>query len=155
MPKAPKKKTNQAAKAAAPTSRPKAKDPKASHLYTDDNPATTIHGTGFKDRAAAEHTLELISKRSLIYQFQTVNTLFHRAKGHPHKGQGIEEAMEVFREWLDVTYPEAKNALRAGGWKPLLSKRCVERYLPRLKESKIKGMPEALAFAERCEWDSF
>ncbi|KAF3761509.1 hypothetical protein M406DRAFT_353134 [Cryphonectria parasitica EP155] len=32
------------------------KDPKASHLYTDDNPETTLHGTGFKDAAAAEKT---------------------------------------------------------------------------------------------------
>ena len=56
--------------------------------------------------------------------------------------------MQIFREWLDVTYPAAKSSLRADGWKPLLSKRCVERYLPRIKESKIKDMAEAIAFAE-------
>lgn len=32
------------------------KDPKTSHLYTDDNPETTLHGTGFKDAATAHKT---------------------------------------------------------------------------------------------------
>ena len=146
MPKAPKKKTNQARKPAVPS---RNKDKKASHLYTDDNPATTIHGTGFKDSATANHTLQLISQRSLTYQFQTVNTLWHRANGHPHKNPQIEEAMKIFRNWLDKTYPESKESLRAGGWKPLLSKNCVKKYLPRVKEAKIDDMNEALQFAER------
>lgn len=34
----------------------KEKDPKASHLYTDDNPETTLTGTGFKDAATAINT---------------------------------------------------------------------------------------------------
>lgn len=34
----------------------KEKDPKQSHLYTDDNPETTLHGTGFKDAATANKT---------------------------------------------------------------------------------------------------
>ena len=55
------------------TTSTKKKDGRDSHLYTDDNPKTTIHGTGFKDAAAAERTLKLIENRSLIYQFQTVN----------------------------------------------------------------------------------
>lgn len=32
------------------------KDPKSSHLYTDDNPETTLQGTGFKDADAANKT---------------------------------------------------------------------------------------------------
>ena len=48
----------------------------------------------------------------------------------------MREAMEVFREWLDVTYPAAKDALRAGGFKPLLSKKTVEKYLPQIENSK-------------------
>jgi hypothetical protein len=95
---------------------------KDSHLYTDDNPATTLHGTGFKDAATANNTLELISKRSLTYQFQTINTLFHRARNHPSVKKaktsdgapaGINEALEIFKTWLDETYPAAKAALRA------------------------------------------
>ncbi|KAI7481527.1 hypothetical protein KC351_g6327 [Hortaea werneckii] len=130
------------------------KDPKTSHLYTDDNPSTTIHGTGFKDAATAHHTLHLIQTRSLTYQFQTVNTMFHRAAHHPamkkeknetspstsssspgknSSHQGMQAAMTIFRHWLDDTYPAAKAALRAGGgFKPLLSKSLVEKFLPRI-----------------------
>ncbi|KAK3050251.1 hypothetical protein LTR09_008641 [Extremus antarcticus] len=122
------------------------KNPKDSHLYTDDNPKTTIHGTGFKDRAAAERTLQLIEKRSLIYQFQTVNTMFNRAKHHPSMKKAVEgsagtadmrAAMEVFKNWLEVTYPAERDALRAGGFKPLLSKKVVQRYLSKIEESNV------------------
>ena len=130
---------------ANPIAKPtKLKDPKDSHLYTDDNPATTIHGTGFKDKATALKTLDLIKKRSLIYQFQTVNTMYNRAKHHPAMKKAapgaastkdMREAMDVFRNWLDVTYPAEKDALRAGGFKPLLSKKAVEKYLSQIEKS--------------------
>ena len=72
-----------------------------SHLYTDDNPETTLHGTGFSDAAAAHGTIHLIRKRSLTYQFQVVNTMFHRAKHHPHPNARMQSAMDVFQEWLN------------------------------------------------------
>lgn len=125
----------------------KARTGRDSHLYTDDNPKTTIHGTGFKDKAAADRTLKLIADRSLIYQWQTVNTMFNRAKYHPSMKKAAEgsagtadmrAAMEVFREWLDVTYPAAQAALRGGGgFKPLLSKKVVERHLEQIKASEV------------------
>lgn len=134
----------------------RSKNPKDSHLYTDDNPKTTIHGTGFKDKAAAFRTLDLIKNRSLTYQFQTVNTMYHRAKHHPSmktKADGsagtadMKEAMDIFRHWLDVTYPAERDGLRAGGFKPMLGKACVERYLDQVKESN-EVSKEARAFAE-------
>lgn len=156
MPKATKARTKSSRTAPIPSEKPikkateqpttKPRDPTHSHLYTDDNPSTTIHGTGFKDAAAAHRTLDLISKRSMTYQFQTVNTMYHRAKHHPAmKKKGSDEAestadmraaMDVFKNWLDVTYPEAKAAMRGGGgFKPLLSKKIVERYIPQIEES--------------------
>ena len=47
----------------------------------------------------------------------------------------MREAMDVFKNWLDVTYPAERDSLRAGGFKPLLSKKCVERYLARIEKS--------------------
>lgn len=38
----------------------KEKDPKDSHLYTDDNPETTLQGTGFKDATTANNTSEYL-----------------------------------------------------------------------------------------------
>lgn len=162
MPKAPPSRKTPSARASPTKPNTKvAPDPKASHLYTDDNPATTIHGTGFKDKAAAERTLQLISGRSLIYQFQTVNTMYNRAKHHPAMKRkrnnstedasastsDMQAAMEIFREWLDVTYPAERSALRAGGFKPLLSKKTVEKYLPNIQASK-KISAEAKQFAQ-------
>ncbi|EME83037.1 uncharacterized protein MYCFIDRAFT_80604 [Pseudocercospora fijiensis CIRAD86] len=126
----------------------KPKNTKDSHLYTDDNPSTTIHGTGFKDKEAAERTLDLIKERSLIYQWATVNTMYNRAKHHPAMKKAVEgsastadmrAAMEVFREWLDTTYPAGKDAMRAGGFKPLLTKKTVEKYQERIQKSKKVG----------------
>ncbi|OQN95848.1 hypothetical protein B0A48_18133 [Cryoendolithus antarcticus] len=162
MPKAPKPKTvsSRTSPLKAPiqsllaplSKQPRAKDPKTSHLYTDDNPATTIHGTGFKDLATAKHTLEIISRRSLTYQFQTVNTMYHRAAHHPSVRGGptasnanIREAMDVFRIWLDETYPNAKAALRVDGFKPLLGKGSVAKWLPVLH---LEGDPDAKRFAD-------
>ena len=81
----------------------KPKDPKASHLYTDDNPSTTLHGTGFKDANTAKHTLDLIAKRSLTYQSQTVNTMYHRAKHHPAMKNGDTAKNADMREAVEVS----------------------------------------------------
>ena len=72
-----------------------------SHLYTDDNPESTLHGTGFADEAAAHRTLHLVRKRSITYQFQVINTMYHRAKHHPHPNARMQKAMDTFQEWLD------------------------------------------------------
>jgi len=70
-------------------------------LYSDDNPKNTIKGTGFKNANVARKTLKLISKRSILYQITTVNALYNRAKNHPHRTEGMNEAMKVFKNWLD------------------------------------------------------
>lgn len=103
---------------------------KASHLYTDDNPTTTLHGTGFKDKATANHTIELVSRRSLTYQFQTINTMLHRAKGHPHKTASMLEAIEVLQSWTSQ-YKSRKSELRTF---KLLGKPLVEKYLKQAEE---------------------
>lgn len=108
----------------------KVKNSKASHLYTDDNPETTLHGTGFRDKATALHTIELVSQRSLTYQFQTINTMLYRARGHPHKTAGILEAIEVFADWTS-TYKDRKAALKSF---PLMKKEKVEQYLKAAEE---------------------
>lgn len=115
------------------------KDPKASHLYTDDNPQTTLHGTGFKDADTAHRTLKLVSQRSLTYQFQTINTMLYRAKGHKHKTPGIEAAIGIFQEWVD-TYQDQKAALRQF---PLLSKDKVKVYLERFDKGEYGSEGEA------------
>lgn len=72
-----------------------------SHLFTDEDPATTIKGTGFKDAATAKLTLHLTSQPGCAYkQYWTVKAMAERARFHPHQTTGMKEALEVFERWL-------------------------------------------------------
>ena len=71
-----------------------------SKLYADDHPNISTKGTGFKDKQTALNTIKLINKRSLKYQFDVINTMYNRAKYHPHQTSEMKDAMNVFKEWL-------------------------------------------------------
>ena len=79
-----------------------------SRLYSDDHPEKSLQNTGFKNKTMAKQTLSLIKKRSLHYQFTVVNTMYYRAMNHPNKTKQMEEAMKIFKEWLDK-YPIKKQ----------------------------------------------
>lgn len=79
-----------------------------SRLYSDDHPEKSLQNTGFKNKTMAKQTLSLIRKRSLHYQFTVVNTMYYRAMNHPNKTKQMEEAMKIFKEWIDK-YPIKKE----------------------------------------------
>lgn len=79
-----------------------------STLYSDEHPEKSLKNTGFKNKTMAKQTLSLIKKRSLHYQFTVVNTMYYRAMNHPNKTKQMEEAMKIFKEWLDK-YPIKKQ----------------------------------------------
>lgn len=100
-----------------PPAKSKASAAKNIHLYTDDNPETTIKGMGFRDKATALRTLELVKQKPRARQIWSVNTMLHRsanknkttydtthafyrAKHHPHKTPAMEEAIAVFEAWV-------------------------------------------------------
>jgi hypothetical protein len=70
-------------------------------LYEDKHPKTSTKGTGFKNKQKALDTLKIIKDRDINYQKQVVNTMYNRAKYHPHITKEMKEAMVVFKEWLD------------------------------------------------------
>lgn len=111
--------------------------PKRSHLYTDETPDTTLHGAGFKDADAARRTIALVSKRSLTYQWQAINTMYNRARHHPSKTEDIQAAQTVLHTWLEDTYPRQRRERRA--FRPLLSKKTVEAFLPLLRLEQVRG----------------
>lgn len=90
-------------------------------LYTDNKPTTTIKGTGFKDKAAAEKTLKLMKNRSITYQKALVNTLYNRAKYHPNKTDDMTEAMGIFKKWLTKN---SKSKIKY----PYLSLSTIKKY---------------------------
>jgi len=79
-----------------------------SRLYSDEHPEKSLKNTGFKNKTMAIQTLRLIKKRSLHYQFTVINTMYYRAKNHPNRTEKMEEAMKIFKEWLEE-YPEKKK----------------------------------------------
>lgn len=70
-------------------------------LYNDLHPEKSLKNTGFKNEEIAKKTIRLIEKRSLKYQFDVVNTMFNRAKHHPHRTTEMEDSMKIFGKWLE------------------------------------------------------
>ena len=96
-----------------------------STLYDNFHPEKSLKGTGFKNAKVALNTLKLISKRSLKYQFDVINTMYNRAKYHPHKTKEMEYAMKIFQKWLKM-YPKLrKNEDSKYQWLPLET---IEKY---------------------------
>jgi hypothetical protein len=45
-------------------------------------------------------TFKLIEKRSLVYQFAVINTMYNRAKYHPNQTEDMRKAMKIMGKWL-------------------------------------------------------
>ena len=69
-------------------------------LYSNRYPNRTMKGTGFKDKKTALKTIKIINYRSPTYQFNVINTMYNRAKFHPHQTSEMRDAMKVFSQWL-------------------------------------------------------
>ena len=69
-------------------------------LYSNLHPNRTMKGTGFKDKKTAVKTIKIIRYRSPTYQYNVINTMFNRAKFHPHQTSEMRDAMKIFAGWL-------------------------------------------------------
>ena len=81
----------------------KVKDGVNISLYSGNkNPEKSVKGTGFANRQKAVDTIKICARdcRNLTHQKQIIVTMFNRAKHHPHRTKGMEEAMTVFAPWL-------------------------------------------------------
>lgn len=66
--------------------------------------------------------------------------MYHRATHHPYKTKAMEDAIAIFKKWLEVTYPAFKDELRGdGGFKPLLSKEVVKKFQGAIEEELPKA----------------
>lgn len=70
-------------------------------LYEDKHPKTSLKGTGFKNVDKALQTIKLVKNKPKVYQFQVINTMYNRAKFHPHQTIDMRKAMKVFKKWLN------------------------------------------------------
>ena len=70
-------------------------------LFSDYNPKTTTHGLGFKDKEKAIHTIKIIKNRDLKYQVNVIATMLGRAKNHPNKTKDMNDAIIIFKKWME------------------------------------------------------
>ena len=70
-------------------------------LFSDYKPETTLKGLGFKDKAKALFTVSAIKKRPIKYQVNVIATMLGRAKNHPNKTKDMNDAIIVFKKWME------------------------------------------------------
>ena len=70
-------------------------------LYSDDDPTDTVKGTGYGDAETARKTLQIIKSVDKERQMQIVNTMYNRAKHHANRTSDMEDAMKIFKSWID------------------------------------------------------
>jgi inhibitor of KinA sporulation pathway (predicted exonuclease) len=120
-------------------SHPKTETGVPSRLFTDENPATTIKGTGYKNRNTAERTIYLTSQKGVRYkQYWTIKAMRERAAYHSHQTRGMRDAIEVFDKWMKE---EEKKP-------PLSSQERLEREL---EWEEYWGLCQSLANAHSYE----
>ncbi len=113
------------------------KKSKSQDLYTDLNPKTTIHGTGFKDVDTAIRTIQLIQHRSLRYQFDVINTMYNRAKYHPNLTSDMKKAMRIFAKWIKEYKDEKEKEDMLYPFLPLDTIKSYEKLADIYKVSEI------------------
>jgi len=85
---------------------------KSENLYTDDNPASTIEGLGFKDEEKAKESIEkvksLLEKNEIDINHakQICVTMEQRSKHHPHRNEDMKAAEKIWRDYLEALKSE-------------------------------------------------
>ncbi len=64
------------------------------------NPKKSVKNTGFKDKAKALETIEIVKKLDKIHQMQIILTMYYRAEHHPYKTKDMEQSQKIFKKWL-------------------------------------------------------
>ena len=70
-------------------------------LFSDYKPETTLKGLGFKDKEKALFTVSAIKKRPIKYQVNVIATMLGRAKSHPNKTKDMNDAIVIFKKWME------------------------------------------------------
>ena len=81
-----------------------------SDLYTDEDPKGTIQGLGFKDKATAEKSVNIIKKsgKPHAHKIQAAMAMEQRARFHPNATKGIEDAQKVYANFIEEMKEKTK-----------------------------------------------
>ena len=126
-------------------------------LFGSETTETTFQGAGFKDKEKALETFQLLEGRDITFQFQIINSMFHRAKvihkrtKDPEKLRNLTEAIETFEAWLNDyrSHSRAKENLTylplevVEAFQPLADKYGVKTEVPGVEASFLKVYRDA------------
>ena len=126
-------------------------------LFGSETTETTFQGAGFKDKEKALETLQLLEGRDITFQFQIINSMFHRAKvihkrtKDPTKLRNLTEAIETFETWLNDyrSHSRAKENLTylpldvVEAFQPLADRYGVKTEVPGVEANFLKVYREA------------
>ena len=82
-----------------------------SDLYTDEDPRGTIQGLGFKDKATAEKSVNIIKRsgKTHAHKIQAAMAMEQRARFHPNATPGIKAAQKVYAKFIEEMKEKTKE----------------------------------------------
>ena len=82
-----------------------------SDLYTDEDPKGTIQGLGFKDKATAERSVNIIKRsgKTHAHKIQAAMAMEQRARFHPNATPGIKAAQKVYDNFSEEMKKKTKR----------------------------------------------
>ena len=82
-----------------------------SDLYTDEDPKGTIQGLGFKDKATAEKSVNIIKRsgKTHAHKIQAAMAMEQRARFHPNATPGIKAAQKVYAKFIEEMKEKTKR----------------------------------------------
>ena len=75
-------------------------------LFSDNYPEFTVPNTGFKNEKTALNTIKLMKNRDITYQFQVINTMYHRGlvvikqTKDKKKQLDLKKGNQIFKKWI-------------------------------------------------------
>jgi hypothetical protein len=106
-----------------------------SDLYTDEDPKGTIQGLGFKDKATAEKSVNIIKRsgKTHAHKIQAAMAMEQRARFHPNATPGIEAAQKVYAKFIE----EMKAKTKRNPKKTPEGRKIPTRYLKGLNKEEM------------------
>ena len=82
-------------------------------LYSDRNPKKLSRDWVIKIKKKANYTLKKLKKIKAtdLYSFQVINTMYYRAKHHKNRTKDMEQAMKIFKKYLDKRKKKEKKII--------------------------------------------
>ena len=108
-----------------------------SDLYTDEDPKGTIKGLGFKDKATAEKSINIIKRsgKTHAHKIQAAMAMEQRARFHPNATPGIKAAQKVYAKFIEEM--KRKTKARRNPAKTPEGRKIPKRYLKGLNKEEM------------------